>query len=206
MLDDKFHWVFQVLFELLEFLRNTIDGFHVSLVIGVGQFELVVKAGDDSERALLDEFENVGVVDVLDFVERDVFFDVESFLAFEHVFDEVLLELFVGVVNAELFEGVSGEDFEPVDVEDSDEFSLVDLGLGGVDDWVDGFDDLLEHSEIDQPCESVSGLVCFFELVVGLDGLRADFRRFEGEKVLELCFVDFEKVWDFGRSFDGIVV
>ena len=59
MLDDKFHWVFLVLFELLEFLRDAIDGFHVSLISGVGQFELVVEAGDDSERALFDEFENV---------------------------------------------------------------------------------------------------------------------------------------------------
>ena len=77
----------------------------------------LVENGEDA-RVVLQQAHAVGVVSVHDFRPRQRLLGVLFLNLPQEVLDEVLLQLFVGVVDAQLFEAVLREALEAVNVED----------------------------------------------------------------------------------------
>ena len=101
----------------------------------------------------------------------DAFLFVLLLLQGEHVLVELLLQLLVGIVNAELFEGVLCKDLESKDIQDADKCQLALLALLGAgrlgfcttsverDRRIDFLDDPAENSAVKVLAEGVFGLV-----------------------------------------------
>ena len=104
--------------------------------VGVGttglQHELLVKKLENGRRpCLLNHVYSVLVVLEWDTLPLDAFLFVLLLLQGEHVLVELLLKLLVGVVDAELFEGVLCKDFESKDIQDANKCQLTLLALLG---------------------------------------------------------------------------
>jgi len=70
-------------------------------------------------------------------------------LKLEHVLVEFLLQLLVGVVDAELFEAVLGEMFKPVDIENANEALHLRDNLGRAEEAVHGLHKPVEERRVD---------------------------------------------------------
>jgi len=68
---------------------------------------------------LLDQIDNRLVVKVVDWGPLNTFPLVLLLFLFQHQIDEDLLQLFIAIVDAKLLERVHHENFEPVDIQDS---------------------------------------------------------------------------------------
>ena len=91
-------------------------------LVGVeGLDALLVQYAQDARVAPIDEVENVLIVGELDELPRDALPLVLGLLQLEDEAVELLLERFVGVVDAELLEAVGIERFESEDVQNGDE-------------------------------------------------------------------------------------
>ena len=103
----------------------------VRLCIAFLQPRLLVEQGEDADVFRLEELEHGGVVGEVDALPRHALGLVLELLLAEDVCVELLLELLVGEVDAELLERVRLEVLEAEDVEDADERGgLLPLRLG----------------------------------------------------------------------------
>ena len=90
------------------------------LVIAFGEFGLLVDERHEVERPKGNEIERLLIVYKLDVMPIDCLVVVLLLLHLENVLDEELLQVLVGVVDAELLERVGSEVFEAEDVEHAD--------------------------------------------------------------------------------------
>ena len=81
-------------------------------------------------------------------------------LHLEDVLDEELLQVLVGVVDAELLEGVGAKVFEAEDVEDADRRLVFAVNLVGLGDGrVDFSDDVDEEAAVDSLRKGVADIL-----------------------------------------------
>lgn len=78
----------------------------------------------------------------------DVFPSVFFLFQNEHRMIEKLLQLFIGVINAQLFEGVQLENFETGDIEYADKRGT--LTFASIERFVDTGDNPFEHTFVDR--------------------------------------------------------
>ena len=90
-------------------------------VVGFGEPTLFVQEGEDAHGLLQQVDGRLQIQPEVDELPLDAFALVFLLLQDEHGVVEELLQLLVGVVDAQLFEGVDLEDLETGDVEDTDE-------------------------------------------------------------------------------------
>ena len=106
---------------------------------------------------------------------------------------EELLETFVGVVDAQLFEGVELEDFEAGDIQDTDEMLPLVLGVQGL---VDTSDQPGEHTGVQhlgQGSDGVQNLIFALSLD---DEFSSDLDLGCAQRLQEIRTVQAEQVSD----------
>src|SRR4051812_37000854 len=108
-----------------------------------GQSRLFVKQRQDTQLAF-DEVDTWLVVGEIDESPVDLLADVLFLLELEDMLVELLLQLLVGIVDAELLERVLGEVLEAVNIEDTDE---------GVDPLQDIFSGQAPIDRLNKPVE-----------------------------------------------------
>ena len=130
------------------------------LVISFGELALLVDERHEVERADGDEVERLLVVDELDVVPVDGLVVVLLLLHLEDVLDEELLQVLVGVVDAELLERVGAEVFEAEDVKHADGCLVLSADAVRLGDGrIDLSDDVDEEASVDSLGEGISDVL-----------------------------------------------
>eukprot|EP00968_Pinguiococcus_pyrenoidosus_P000506 scaffold31_cov263-Pinguiococcus_pyrenoidosus.AAC.12 len=124
-------------------------------IAALRQADLLVEKHHEAEGLLLDQVQNRLIVDEGDLGKADALRLVDTLLLLEGRPVEVLLQLLVREVDAELLEGVLLEDLEPEDVEHADKKGVVHLELHSV---VDPENEPVEELPEDRLCERVRRL------------------------------------------------
>jgi len=116
------------------------------VIVGLGHDTLFVEKDEDTVGTLVDEIDG-GLRVKTEIDEGPVYLFLQVLLLFEleHVVIEELLQLLVGVVNANLLEAVLLENFETSNIEDTDEGVETLL----VEDLVGTLDDPQEETTVD---------------------------------------------------------
>jgi hypothetical protein len=108
------------------------------VIVGLGHDALLVEENKDTVGTLVDEIDGgLRVKTEIDEGPVDLFLQVLLLFELEHVVIEELLQLFVGVIDANLLEAVLLEDFETSNIENADErvsTLLVEDLVGTLDD------------------------------------------------------------------------
>ena len=128
-----------------------------ALVGAFGDAALFVQQVEHAQR-LLDQVDTRLIVVVVDEGPVELLAHVLLLFQLENVLIELLLQLLVGVVDAELFETVDLERFEAVDVQDADEAVRV---LRPLQSLVDQLHHHGEEQRIDVLGQRVPGVRCF---------------------------------------------
>jgi len=170
------------------------------VIVGLGDDALFVEEDEDTVRTLVDEIDGgLRVKTEVDEGPVDLFTEVLFLFELEHVVVEELLELLVGVVDADLLEGVLLEDFETSNIEDTNER----VGSLLVEDLVGTLDDPQEETSEDGLGERISGVGSLLDGEVSLDELSTGLNAWLAERFLELSRVDTEEL---GSDFKGLLV
>jgi len=170
------------------------------VVVGLGDDAFFVKKDEDTMRTLVDEIDGgLRVKTEIDEGPVDLFTEVLLLLELEHVVVEELLQLLVGVVDADLLERVLLEDFETGNIEDTNER----VGSLLVEDLVGTLDDPEEESSEDGLGQGISGVSSLLNSEVSLDELSSGLDSRLAESLLELGWVNGEKL---GSDFEGLLV
>jgi hypothetical protein len=80
----------------------------------------------------------------------------------EHVVIEELLQLLVGVIDAELFKAVLIKDFEAGNIKNSDEVRIISTSPSLVQLAIDAIDEVAEAAFVDTLSKSIDGKVDLF--------------------------------------------
>ena len=130
------------------------------LVIAFGEFGLLVDERHEVERPKGNEIERLLIVYKLDVMPIDCLVVVLLLLHLENVLDEELLQVLVGVVDAELLERVGSEVFEAEDVENADGGLILPVDhVWLCDGRVDLPDDVNEEAPINSLRESITDVL-----------------------------------------------
>mmetsp|Transcript_24855 Transcript_24855/g.71870 ORF Transcript_24855/g.71870 Transcript_24855/m.71870 type:complete len:892 (+) Transcript_24855:2607-5282(+) len=143
-------------------LVDGLDLGHEGRIVTVGTDALLIEDGDDAHPTL-DEAEDVGVVLVLQITQRNALILVLLLYAAEDIQRVLLLQLFIGIIDAQLLEAVDLETLKAKDVQQTDDakvihlvgMTVVLLGTGG---GVDGLDEPVERLGVDLLGEGIASV------------------------------------------------
>jgi len=170
------------------------------VIVGLGDDAFFVKEDEDTMWTLVDQVDRgLRVKTEVNEGPVDLFTEVLLLLELEHVVVEELLQLLVGVVDADLFEGVLLKDFKTGNIEDTNER----LGSLLVEDLVGTLDDPEEESSEDGLGQGISGVSSLLDSEVSLDELSSGLDSGLAESLLELGWVDGKEL---GSDFEGLLV
>lgn len=106
-----------------------------------------------TSRLFFNEIAHDAIVEIIHRNPLNSFFFVFLLLGFQCTFNEDLLQLFVDVIDAKLFERVVLEDFEAIDIEHTDGHLVVRVVQRmrfGVDRHIDAVHDPIEQVQIEK--------------------------------------------------------
>jgi hypothetical protein len=136
------------------------------LFSGLGHNGLLIKSHQDSVGLLVNEINgHLGIKTEINEGPIDLLTHVLLLFELEHVVVEELLQLLIGVVDANLLEGILLEDFESGNIQNTNE----ELGLFGVKHLVHPLHDPKEESSVDGLGQSITRVSSLLNGKMGLN-------------------------------------